>query len=412
MKENNENNENKIILDEENIIKEENLLNSDNKSTDKDLTIYIRNTGNYVSIIFVLLFFIMSIFGIISSLINSEEYFSVTIILFFVCILVIIMIVQMNTLKIKLIKDESKNLLIFKKYNLLNCKKKNLKLFLENYIFDILIDNRNEDDIKYHLLLINTFKNISEIDLEQSTIKETPVKIYYLIRNIKCKENIITKEFLNKFIGASPDADNPIIQKNFEMNIPDIFNYKLKKVINFSKNFFSYYFKEPYFADSSFFLVLFLINILYTFLLLIYINQIDKYNKLVIGINIVIICIINGICIWKRYNKIKRMDVVCSSDFKNIFLGLVKYYERSYKKCFIFEIDNIEKFVFEKYKNSNKYFILKIIFKNNENKDICIIENEEDSLNRLLIALNNKLEKNENENNDIQNDICINSINT
>ena len=134
-----------------------------------------------------------------------------------------------------------------------------------------------------------------------------------------------------------------------------------------------------------------------------YIFEVDELNELIVGFVFNCLIIFNLIIIYKRINKIKRMDVIYSNDFKRIFIGIVKYYEKSYKNTFIFEIDSIEKFKFEQNKLSNKYFNLKVELKNEEIKDICKIENEEDILNKILIALNEKLEKNE--------DIFANSIN-
>ena len=394
------NNENQI--DKEN---EENLINIPNVTSNEDgkLSITIRNKGNYICIFFVLFYLVFSIIGIITSLLDKNDVLSLAVTLFLVCLFIIIMIIQLNTKRIELIKDTLKNLLIIKKFNLLNCKKKSINLCLENFIFDILIDKKDENNIKYHLLIIDIFKNLCDIDLDISNIQKKPVKIFYLIKNIKYEENI-NKESLNRFIGVPPDVKNPIIEFNTGISIPDIDEeFKIKKFIKISDNFFSYYFKEPYFEDSSFILFLFFINFICTIGLLLYIFEVDELNELIVGFVFNCLIIFNLIIIYKRINKIKRMDVIYSNDFKRIFIGIVKYYEKSYKNTFIFEIDSIEKFKFEQNKLSNKYFNLKVELKNEEIKDICKIENEEDILNKLLIALNEKLEKNE--------DIFANSIN-
>ena len=66
-----------------------------------------------------------------------------------------------------------------------------------------------------------------------------------------------------------------------------------------------------------------------------------------VGFVICTLIIFNVIFIFRRVNRIKRMDVIYSNDFKKMFIGLVKYYEKSYKNIFVFEIDKIEKFKFE-----------------------------------------------------------------
>ena len=396
-------NENK--KDKENIF-EENLLNIPKITSNDDdkLSITIRNKGNYICIFFVLFYLVFSIIGIISSLLDKNDVLSLALTLFLICLFIIIMIIQLNTKRIELIKDTSNNLLIIKKYNLLNWNKQTINLCLENFIFDILTDKTDENNIKYHLLIINIFKNVCDIDLVSSNIQKIPIKIFYLIKNIKYEENI-NKESLNRFIGAPPDIKNPILELKSGISIPDIDEeFKLKKFIKISENFFSYYFKEPYFEDSTFVLFLFSINFTCVIGLLLYLFEVDKENELMVGFVICTLIIFNVIFIFRRVNRIKRMDVIYSNDFKKMFIGLVKYYEKSYKNIFVFEIDKIEKFKFEQDKLSNKYFNLKVELKNEEIIKICKTENEEDILNVLLIALNERIEKSE--------DIFVNSINS
>ena len=156
--------------------------------------------------------------------------------------------------------------------------------------------------------------------------------------------------------------------------------------------------------NSTFVLFLFSINFTCVIGLLLYLFEVDKENELMVGFVICTLIIFNVIFIFRRVNRIKRMDVIYSNDFKKMFIGLVKYYEKSYKNIFVFEIDKIEKFKFEQDKLSNKYFNLKVELKNEEIIKICKTENEEDILNVLLIALNERIEKSE--------VIFVNSINS
>ena len=119
--------ENKI--DKENIF-EENLLNIPKITSNDDdkLSITIRNKGNYICIFFVLFYLVFSIIGIISSLLDKNDVLSLALTLFLICLFIIIMIIQLNTKRIELIKDTSNNLLIIKKYNLLNCNKQSIIL--------------------------------------------------------------------------------------------------------------------------------------------------------------------------------------------------------------------------------------------------------------------------------------------
>ena len=91
-----------------------------------------------------------------------------------------------------------------------------------------------------------------------------------------------------------------------------------------------------------------------------------------------------------------RIDIIYSQNFDTIFIGLINYFGNSYKKTFINDIDSIDKFILDPYKNSNKKFILKVVYKNRNIQNIFRINESEIILEGLLFILNQKLNSNNN----------------
>ena len=56
------------------------------------------------------------------------------------------------------------------------------------------------------LFIINTYKNLSGINLDKSNIKSKPVKIFYIFEDIEIRKYNIND--LNNFVGVS--GDNPL----------------------------------------------------------------------------------------------------------------------------------------------------------------------------------------------------------
>ena len=89
-----------------------------------------------------------------------------------------------------------------------------------------------------------------------------------------------------------------------------------------------------------------------------------------------------------------RIDFFYSKNFDRIFIGLVKNTEANYINTFIFQINNINRFIYEKEENN---FNLKVLFKNNEIKQICTLKKQnQNELEGLLCLLNERLISNTN----------------
>ena len=94
-------------------------------------------------------------------------------------------------------------------------------------------------------------------------------------------------------------------------------------------------------------------------------------------------------CIKLKKENIFRIDCIYSKDFDRLFIGNVKYTERSYVNTFEFKMENIDKFILEGAGYDN--FNLRVIFKNNESQTICNIKKNQIDLEGLTYLLNERL---------------------
>jgi hypothetical protein len=360
---------------------------------DKHLTIYIENYYKYYSLLFLTALLIGIGYGCIYTLVKGSDIISQIGLIFglIINLMIIIIIIRYNANKIELVKDEANNLLRVIKYNLLCCKKNIIDFTLENAMLDLIVDKGRENSF-YHLLIINIFKNKSEIDLNKSNIKNKPVTIYYLIKNIQYQKKL-SKESLNNFLGIVSEIENPIVEHFTGIQLASTLDYKIKQYMKISNNFCSYYFKGPFMDDILLYIFLVLIDLCCMLGSFIYSYLIHKISGIILSIIVIILLIIlNYYVLYKRFNLIRRIDIVYSNDFKTMFIGLVKYNEKSYKKTFIFEIELIERFILQEYKKSKKIFTIKIMLKDNGLQDICNIEDTKSNLLNLLDKLNEKFE--------------------
>ena len=153
---------------------------------------------------------------------------------------------------IKLIKNESQNLLIVKKINYLNCINSTFNFNLQNVILDIIKyqTDDGEDTFSYEALLITRmFNNNSDIDLNTTNIKNIPIKnLYYIFIGIK--EKMYTSISLRNFLGINPEIENPA---NFNIykymgnpgNNITFSDYKLSRYMKMSDHYFTYFFEPP-----------------------------------------------------------------------------------------------------------------------------------------------------------------------
>ena len=263
------------------------------------------------------------------------------------------------------------------------------------------------DDYTYGLIIVNTFQ---DIDLDKSNIKNKPKKIFYLFDDIK-GNNIING--LNNFVGSSSQQNNPIFINILEyMGIP--YNkkfahtkYGISKYMKLSDYFFSFYLEKRKINWTM--LCSYFLAMLISLLILLALVKGDSMNKsskiialIVFIIIIVFINLIFAYCFIKIRNKyIKRIDIVFSLNFDEVFLGLVNYNEESYIDTFLFDFKLIEKF----YALSNSLYVE---FKNKSSENIIQFKNGEPdaTIQGLLFILNEKL-NNKNEQKTNNNNLLV-----
>ena len=179
------------------------------------------------------------------------------------------------------------------------------------------------------------------------------------------------------------------------------------RYVKFSDNFFTYYLKDPYITNKfnrRFKFITIMTNVVFIVLgIFIIIYFIEDIALIIVGSLLIVIPNILLYIIYKCIKTIKenifRIDIIYTSDFDRIFIGLVKYTETSYVNTFEFQINNINKFILESLGNNNCN--LKVIFTNNDSQLICNIKKNQQELEGLVYILNERLINNNNDINEI-----------
>ena len=202
---------------------------------------------------------------------------------------------------------------------------------------------------------------------------------------------------LCNFVGCNPECENPVVIKKS-------YGYDIKNYIKLSDNFSSFSSSEQMFEDMCYYTLFTLINVGIIALIICSINIIKDYIGMYLGIIIgiflfMLLLYLDYKIINNRMNVIKRIDIIYSSDFDRIFIGLVKYYEKSYKKTFIYNINTIDKFILQSYKKSNEKYFLKVQLKGQNIQDLDLLNISTYDTDGLLNILNEKVDKKENEGN-------------
>ena len=303
--------------------------------------------------------------------------------------------------KIILEKDISNRKVLIKVINFLCFPKMKLNFDIENTHLYVLIEiSQGEYSINeyFTLLIINDYKNLADIDLDASNIKQKPAIILYSFQNVSTGKYNYTgfTQALNNFIGSSITHENPLFFNNNKyLSKIDLSNY-----MKFSDHFSTFHLKNP--LKTSCFGICF--KIIAIFINLITISAavallISKGAKTHIKIIGVIFFPIGNIILYIIYilyncfDNIFRIDCIYSKNFDRIFIGLVKYNKTKYINTFEYQINNISRFILERVGNSSvTNYDLKVIFKNNETQRICTIKNKTQvELEKLAFLLNERL---------------------
>jgi len=306
---------------------------------------------------------------------------------------------------IKLIKDDSNRKIIIIVFNCLCLPKMKLILDTENTHFHIekkTKQNENGCCESFRLFIINDYKNLVGIDLDESNIKQKPAKIFYFFNNIDIGkyDYIQLTNVLNNFIGSSGEYSNPLF---FDINFyikKNEYKYRydcISHYMKFSEHFFTYHLDNPEYISCipiCFIIFLIILNFATIFITILLILKDTYFIRILVVFPIINIIFFILYIIYKHcFVNIFRIDCIYSRKFDKVFIGLVKYNKKEYINTFEYQIDNISRFILEEeeyYKKSN--FNLKVIFKNNKSQQICIIKNKtQKGLEGLAYLLNERI---------------------
>ena len=334
-----------------------------------------------------------------------ELYIRILIISFGIILSLLFLIYFVN--KIIIIKDISNKKVLIKLINYLCFAKTKINLELENIHF------YSADQKDYNLIIINDYKNLVGIDLDESNIKRKPAKFMYSFSMVSLGNYSYEKfnKVLNNFVGSSKKYKNPLFFDihNYLENQKDKFysSRYLGNYMKFSEHFFTYHPKSPFPIPATLIIIInmtIFVDILLIFSLLSCLSEeYDYINKNILMISILIFNLTMYI-IYKFikifFENIGRIDCIYSKNFDRIFIGAVKYTNSKYIKTAEFQMNNISKFIFERdVKFSNVYFNLNVVFKNGERQQIFTLRNiNQGEIEGLIYLLNERLINNDDSN--------------
>ena len=289
--------------------------------------------------------------------------------------------------KIKLMKNQNTGELILRTLGLINCCKCNdITLYPEEFYFKVLNHNNQDMDsgegitcyFNFYLLILKNFKNNKEIDLDLSNIKKTPVNTFYYFRIKNDYDSRELQNRLNKFTNTFEYSNGFQFQKRF------------------SDYFYTYYFFNPMMQQKNFlyYLLLFYhVAMYYVFQFTVFFFKKRKYNTseslLIFFIIYLTSLILFFICYSFHGERRLRIDCIYSNNFDRIFIGIVKYNGKSYLKTFMFDVNSINKFVFQE---QNKEYVLKVIFNEGETfQEIAKFNQKKEDLLEIISFLNYKV---------------------
>ena len=327
----------------------------------------------------------------------------------FTAIILLILIFSFLILKtkyIKLIKNKSSNLLIVKKINYLNYENSTFFFNLQNIIIDLIKYNINSCGTIFNkeaLVITKLFNDNSEIDLNTSDVQNLPIKnLYHIFTDLK--RNIYTTESIRQFLGINLEIENPVIFNIYKymgtsgIN-PTFSDYKLSRYMKFSNHFFTYFLKEPccYFGKNvPIIMAVFFFSYLLPYFIMFSLQIFNIFGMVCYLIVMFVVFVI--FLIYNLNTIIKhslRIDIIYSNNFDTIFIALLTSNGHFYKNKFIHDINSIERFILENYKNSNNKSILKVAYRDKTVEDIFIINESQNDLDGLLFILNEKLNVNQ-----------------
>ena len=244
------------------------------------------------------------------------------------------------------------------------------------------------------------FINDSNYDLDTVNIKKRPSKLLYLFEGFEGSE----VDYLMGMFEVN-NYDNPLLfdiakytgkNRNILENNPQQI---ISKVMKFGEHFFTLYLYSP--LPNRILYNSFSLGMLSIFNLPIIIFSLIKYYKhltlseiffwflILIGIDLVIFLFL--IC-FKSADS--RIDFIYSKGFDKIFIGIINYLGNSYYKTFEYNLNEVEKFIFQQPEINNGNYTFKVSLKNKTIEEIIRFKGkgiEKTDLEGLEYILNGKL---------------------
>ena len=299
--------------------------------------------------------------------------------------------------KIVIMKDESENKIYIQLLNYLFIKRKEIILNIYYINFKVIYFNK-----KYLFLILNNCNNGKEIDLNSSTIRNTPLQFLYFFDNIdinKFNGQYHLNSILNNF---SRNQENPL---NFNINAymnkqqDDCNQNCFTKYIKINEHFFTYYNNRPFnnnyneclFKGTS--ITIRIILLCGVFSSLMPGNHIAYFIITIDCIFFYVISILIGLCICKCRNSKKclRIDMIYSLNFDKLFIGISINNKKRYITTSELFINEIDRFILNKNEINEKGFHLNVILKENIGRELCYIEDQQEELEGLIYILNEKI---------------------
>ena len=253
------------------------------------------------------------------------------------------------------------------------------------------------------MLILNSCNNGREIDLNTSTIRNTPLQFLYFFENIdinKFNGQYNLNSILNNF---SRSHENPL---NFDINVYmnkqqcDCNQYSFIKYIKINEYFFTYYNNIPLknnYNECLFKYTSITIQIMVIFsVLLALIQGVDYFAYFYIFYEsafLYVICILIEFCICKCWNSKKclRIDIIYSFNFDKLFIGISINDKKKYINTSELFIKEIDRFILKKNNINEKGFHLNVLLKENIDRELCYIKEKQEELEGLIFILNEKI---------------------
>ena len=207
-----------------------------------------------------------------------------------------------------------------------------------------------------------------ELDLDKINLNNTPPKFYWTFKNIRIYDTFEVNGFLRKLVGAEVSYHAKFFRENH-----DVLKYFQ------SENFLSYTFQN----NIKCFVII--IAIVALIIVRIISEIIDKPEiGMIVFYPIIIISIL--LSVFFHYNK-RRLDIFVKDNI--LFIGITSFTQKSYKKKYMFPLDNIDDWTFPEEKKTS----LTIILKNGNSQKICSFSDDEKTIKEIAKGLHHLLDK-------------------